>query len=158
MKKLKHLFYLFIFLCSCNNSKSQINSGLFLGYDTHGRMISTWSIGYEKSIFNFQGEIRPSLSRNVAAHNYIGFRFSLNLENPDGEEMTGLSVLPGIFYGYDLKSQDKVYLNKWFFAPTLKTIIMITDNGGLSFDGMYINKSVQISMGIHLRFTNRDHL
>lgn len=158
MKKLKRLLFLLAFLTGCTKAHSQVNTTMALGYDTHGRAIAFWSVGYQKSIFNLNGEIRPSLSRSSFAHNYIGGRFSINLIDPDAQEMTGLSIMPGVGYFYDLKSSDKTNLNKYYWGPCLRTHIKVTDEGALTFDAIYLNKSMQLSIGMTILFKYRDHL
>lgn len=150
MKKLFILLIAFIPIISF----SQVNTGMALGYDTHGRAVAALSVGATiGKILEIQGEVRPSLSRSAFAHNYIGGRIGLNLINSD---LDGLSIIPGAGYFYDLKSQDKPDLNKYYWGAFLKSIIMVTENGGLFVDAMYINKSVQASIGIHFKFTRQD--
>lgn len=157
-KRIIHWLTFFAFLTGCNKAHSQVNTTLAAGWDSHGRAIAFWSVGYQKSIFNLNGEIRPSLSRSSFAHNYIGGRFSINLIDPDAQEMTGLSIMPGVGYFYDLKSSDKTNLNKYYWAACLRTHIKVTDDGALTFDAIYLNKSMQLSIGMTVLFHNRDHL
>jgi hypothetical protein len=158
MKKLKQLIYLLAFLTVCSKAHSQVNSTMAVGWDSNGRAIAFWSVGYQKSVFNLNGEIRPSLSRSSFSHNYIGFRAAINLIYPDAQEMTGLSILPGVGYFFDMKSQDKTNLNHYYWAYCLRTHIKVTDDGALTFDGIYLNKSLQLSIGMTVLFHNRDHL
>lgn len=150
-KKIKLLISLLAFF-SCNSSKSQLNTAMGLGYDLNGRAIATLSIGATVAkIVEIQAEERPSLSRNSFAHNYIGGSLGLNMLNKDD----GLSIILGEGYYYDLKSQDKTSLNKYYFGTFVKSIIMINDNGGLFVQALYINSGAQFTAGIHYKFNKR---
>lgn len=152
MKKLRHLLELLIFLTSyCiipNVCFSQLNTGLGYGYDTHGRAIATWSVGYEKGRVNFQGEMRPTLSRKIEMNNLLGFRLSANLINPNG---SFISILPGIGYYYNFRSEDKVKINHWEYGYSLKSIFKVTENGNIFIEGFYAT-SLQLVAGILFKF------
>lgn len=129
---------------------SQIFSSLAAGYDTKGTPIGTLAFGYNKGLLNFQGEIRPSLTRKVEMNNLLGFRLSANLVNPDED---GLMILPGIGYYYNRKSSDKRNLNKWQYGYTLKAGTEISEGGNAVFiEGMYIDRSAQITIGMQVNF------
>lgn len=156
MKKLRHLLELLIFLTSyCiipNVCFSQLNTGLGYGYDTKGKAIATWSVGFEKRRLNVEGQIRPSLTRNVKTNNYIGGSVGYNLVAPSDAYLKAFSLIAYVGYFYDHVSSDKVILNKYFFSGALRAIKMINENGGLFLESFYINKSVQFSGGIHFKF------
>lgn len=145
---MKQITVILILLLPCI-SFAQLNTGIAAGYDTHGRAIANWYVGATISkIIEVTGEIRPSLTRSVFAHNYIGSKIGLNLTSPDH---AGLRIIPAIGYYYDLKSQDKTNLNKYYWAASLKTVMQINDSGnGLFLEGLYIGKSAQITVGINV--------
>lgn len=146
MKKLSLLLIALIPLITF----SQVFSSLSAGYDTKGTSIGAWAIGYNKGLINLQGEIRPSLTRKVEMNNLLGFRLSFNVVNPEDE---GVSILPGVGYYYNHVSSDKRNLNKWQLGYTLKTGVDISEGGNSVFiEGMYIDKSVQISLGMQVNF------
>lgn len=154
MKNLRKWFYLILFLSiSCNRAKSQVFSGLAFGYDTKGSPIGNLSIGYNYEILNLQGEIRPSLTRKVEMNNLLGLRLSLNLINPDED---GLSILPGVGYYYNHESSDKRNLNKWQLGYSIKSSIVVTDDGSLFIEGFYSN-SFQITIGMQVTLHKKDH-
>lgn len=130
-------------------SFAQLNAGIAAGYDTHGHGIATGYIGATiGQIVEVTGEIRPSLTRSVFAHNYIGGKIGMHIVNPND---AGLSIIPAIGYYYDLKSQDKTSLNKYYWAPSLRTGMQMNDSGnGFFIEGMYIAKSAQFTIGINV--------
>lgn len=129
-------------------SKSQIFTSIAAGYDTKGAPIGNWAIGYNKNLFNVQAEMRPSLTRKVEMNNLFGFRLSANLVNPDED---GLSILPGIGYYFNRKSNDHKQLNKWVYGYSLKTGLDITETGTAFIEGFYSN-SFQFTIGMQVNF------
>lgn len=130
-------------------SKSQVNTELGIGYDTYGRAIANLNVGYSISVFEFQGEMRPSLSRSVYGNHYFGFSGGIRLLNAKDAD---ISVSIGGGYYYNLRSTDHKQLNGDFFGAYLKGIKMINDRGGVFFNTLYINSSAQFSGGIHYVF------
>lgn len=151
---MKQLLFLILFtvimilLFGCK-SYGQMNTGMGIGYDIHGRPISVLSIGYSKSFITFQGEIRPSLTRSRFQHTYYGFRAGFNLLRP---EYSDLTVSMGAGFFHDLRSLDFKEQNKNYAGTFIKGIQMINDRAGLMLDLLYINNSLQISGGIHYVF------
>lgn len=150
---MKKFIYLLLFKLIPVITFGQVHSGLALGYDTHNKLLGAWNIGYEKDIVVMDAEIRPNLTRNLPINNYCGFKLGLNLINPDED---GLSIIPGLGYYYDFRSMDKTKTNAYYFGYSLKSIIQVTNDGGLFIEGMYINKSAQITIGMNVKFENRD--
>jgi hypothetical protein len=148
MRKMLLITILFFILMSAKRCYSQLNAGFGLGYDTHGRAVSQLGLGYETRILHFNAEIRPSLSRNVASHNYIGLGLSANLAAPNSE----FQLLPGIGYYYDDKSHDDKTLNKNFIAYSLKAVKLVENGNGFYLQTIFINKSLQITLGAIVRF------
>jgi len=144
--------WLIILLLGNIKCTAQLNTGLGIGYDTHGRAIASWSAGYEKGRFNVEGQIRPSLTRNVKTNNYIGGNIGLNLINAPDAYLKAFSLIAYAGYFYDRVSNDKLILNKYYFSGSLRAIKMINENGGIFAETMYINKSIQASFGIHFKF------
>lgn len=134
-------------------SFSQLNTSAAIGYDTHGRPMAQWGFGIEAGQFNVSGQIRPSLTRSVFAHNYLGASIGFNIFNPGTAYLKALSIIPSVGYFYDLKSQDKTNLNKYYWSAGIKTIKMLKEEAGLFIETIYINHSVQASFGMHLIFT-----
>lgn len=151
---MKKLFILLIGLPF--TSEGQLNTGIGAGWDTHGRAVAVWSVGCSVAkLVEVQAEIRPSVSRSVFAHNYMGGRIGLNLINPDD---AGLSVIMGGGYFYDKKSSDKTSLNKYYWGTFVKSIIQVNErsNGCLFVEALYINNSAQFAVGIHYKFTKQE--
>lgn len=144
---MKKLFFLLLLLPCL--SFAQLNAGIAAGYDTHGRAMATGYMGATIwQIVEVTGEIRPSLTRSAFSHNYMGGKIGMHIINPDD---AGLSIIPAVGYYYDLKSQDKTNLNKYYWAASIKTVLQLTDGGNGAFlEGMYINKSAQFTIGINV--------
>lgn len=119
-----------------------------LGYDTKGVPIGNWAVGVNSTLFNFQAEIRPSLTRKVDMNNLFGFRLSANLIDPS---VSGISILPGFGYYYNHRSSDKVILNKWQTGYSLKTMKDFTENGSAFIEGFY-SSSFQLTIGMQVNF------
>lgn len=137
-------------------SMAQMTSSLGYGYDLNGRAMAKWSVGYTAfQIVELEGEIRPSISRNIFAHNYVGFRGGIHAVNPDE---SGLFLIIGAGYYYDMRSQDKKSWNKDYLGTFVKGGTMLNENGGLFLEGLFINNSAQFCLGIHYCFTNRERL
>ena len=62
-----------------------------------------------------------------------------------------ISILPGIGYYYNMKSEDKVNINHWEYGYSLKSIFKVTQNGSIFIEGFYAN-SLQLVAGIHFKF------
>lgn len=140
---------LMILLFSCNKGYSQVNMGMAAGYDTHGRCIAVLSAGYSKSFITFQGELRPSLTRSRFQHTYAGFRAGINFIRPEYNDFT-VSMGGGFFH--DLRSMDFKEQNKNYAGTFVKGIQMFNDRGGVMVDLLYINNSLQATIGIHYIF------
>lgn len=130
-------------------SKSQVNTELGIGYDTYGRAMASLGFGYSISVFEFQGEMRPSLSRSVYGNHYFGFSGGIRLLNANDAD---ISVSMGAGYYYNLRSAEYKQLNGDFFGTYLKGVKMINDRGGVFISILYINNSAQFSGGIHYVF------
>lgn len=150
MKNLKKLFILFIFFCSCKHAIGQVYSEMSAGYDTNGRLIGILSLGcIASNILEIQGEIRPSLTRSIYAHHYVGLSGGIRLLN---DEENTLHVSMGAGYFHDLVSNDHKELNKSYLGTYVKGVKMINDRGGVSIGVLYLNSSAQFTAGIHYIF------
>lgn len=146
---MKKLFFLILIGLMPFISKSQVFSEVGAGYDTHGRPMAILSFGYSVSIFEFAGEMRPSLTRSVFGSHYFGGTAGIRLINAKD---AGISISTGGGYFYNLRSSDHKQLNGDFFGAYLKGIKMINDRGGIFLNILYINSSAQFSGGIHYVF------
>lgn len=129
-------------------SFSQFHIGGGLGYDTHtAKPIANLNMGIEASIVVLDAEIRPSMSRNLPLHNYMGGKFGINIVHKEDN----ISLIPAIGYYYDDMSSDNKTLNKSYIGYSLKSVYMITETGGVHLETLYINNSLQITIGMTVK-------
>jgi hypothetical protein len=136
MKKL-----LLIILMIPSLTKAQLHTGIGIGTDFK-HAVAALNIGYKIDHFVIEGEIAPSLTRDVSTHNYMGFKAGISLGN----------IIPSVGYYYDHVSSDKTQLNASHFGYSIKAYKMVNDRGGLFVNGLYIHKSFQLTAGIHYIF------
>jgi hypothetical protein len=141
--------YIIILFLLFSKAEAQLNSGIGIGYDTRGNAIAQLSAGYEIGIVQFNAEIRPSLTRNSLAHNYIGGGLSFNLLNHTQEIHY---LFAGAAYYYDDRSHDTKTLNSSHVGYSLKYVWMMNYQGAIYFQPMFINKSFQTTCGMILKF------
>lgn len=131
----------------------QFHIGIGLGYGTDNKAVAALNIGYEWTILVVDAQIRPTLSRDNLTtknfNNYIGGSLGINLINPDD---AGLSVIPSVGYYHNSQVNGLKGYNEDCFGYSLKSIIMFKEEVGLQFEGLYINKGVELLVGIAIKF------
>lgn len=141
---MKHLLAISIFAMVMAYSlkcSGQVTMGMGAGTDfRHG--LAVLNLGYEVSNIVIEGRLTPSLTRNVNANNFMG--------GSVGYDFGGLVGSAG--YYYDLVSEDKRWLNKAYVGYSVKWYTLINDRSGLFINALYINKSAQLTAGIHYKF------
>lgn len=155
MKKLKELIKLFItiaYLTGCQPSIAQVNANFAAGADTHKHIVYNLGFGYDVGRLQFTGEIRPSFTRDADTHNYLGFKGGIGLFNEADAYLLSKQLYAEVGYYRDHVSEDKTELNKWHYAAGIKGVKMITEQGGITGELLYINESVQANFGMILKF------
>lgn len=100
------------------------------------------SLSYEVSNIVMEGEMRISVTRIANAPKNVGGRI--------GYDFGGF--IPAVGYYYNGCSSDHPELNFSGFGYFLKYVSFITDQGAIYFEGAYVNKSAQLTAGIHFEF------
>lgn len=155
MKKLREFIKLFItiaYLTGCQPAIAQLNANFAAGADTHKHIVYNLGFGYDVGRLQFTGEIRPSFTRDADTHNYLGFKGGIGLFNQSDADILSKQLYAEVGYYYDKVNSEKIELNKWHYAAGIKYVTMITDQGGLTGELLYINKSVQGTIGLILKF------
>lgn len=120
---------------------AQLQTAIGTGTDFR-HAVASWSFGFQVYHAVIEGEISPSLTRDVTTHNYIGVKAGYNFNG----------IIPSIGYYYDHVSADKRYLNSAYAGFSIKAIKMVNDRAGVFINGLYIHKSFQLTGGIHYIF------
>lgn len=127
---------------------AQIEMGIGAGIDTKTvKPIANTYIGFRVSQFSLNAEIRPSITRTANVHNYVGGKVGVDLSD---RSQNNASVIIGAGEYYDIRSQDKTQLNSFKTAFFAKGIWYLKEYNGLYIETFYINKSVQLSFGMHV--------
>ena len=133
-------------------TQAQLHSSFAAGYDTHGHPMYNLNFGYEYHQLQIDGEIRPAFTRAVDAHNYVGGMISLNLID---SYFTNAYLLAGAGYYYDLLNDgNKQQMNRFYLAASLKAGWYVKNTAPVFLQVMYINHSMQFSLGFSLIFTD----
>jgi len=131
---------------------SQVHFDMGAGASTFKDTKNTCVVPVMRLAFGYQfsnnitteGIIQPAITRKSTPHNFLGFKVGYNIYD----------LIPSIGYLYDFRSSDNHSLNKWGVAYSLKYVVPVNENGGLFFDGLYCQKSIQVTVGFHVIFNN----
>jgi hypothetical protein len=154
MKKLNEfikLLFLIASLTGCQPSIAQVNANFGIGTDFK-HIVYNVGASYDIGRFEFTGEIRPSFTRSVDTHNYLGFKGGIGLFSEYDADLFKKQVYAEIGYYYDKVNSEKIELNKWHYAAGIKGVKMITEQGGITGELLYINESAQANFGMILKF------
>jgi hypothetical protein len=144
----------FVTLSLSKGLQAQPHFDMGAGYDLmNHHTIGTIAAGYTVNQVMIEGQMKPSITRAAPSNNYFGGRVGITFPmNNEVEGNYGATITPCIGYYYNLRSGDDKSLN--YSAPgySIKYCVPINVNGGLYADAMYIEKSVQLSVGFHVEF------
>ena len=136
MKKFIILLFLFPAICQ---AQPVVDWGY--GFDLQtGKPVMKLAAGYEANNIQAQAVMSASLSRSVNTNNYFGIKA--------GYDIAG--IIPSVGYYYDLRNGDDKSVNQYYPGISLKGVLPINERGGIYLDGMYINKSFEITAGFHI--------
>jgi len=83
---------------------------------------------------------QPTITRKINSPNYFGGRAGYNING----------FVPSVGYFYSHASSDDKGCNEWFVGYALKYQYVLTENGGLYAEAMYINNQPEITVGFHV--------
>lgn len=138
-----------IMLIAATGAKAQFHTGIGAGTDFRFP-VACLNLGYEfKGGVMLEGEIQPSITRNVAANNYVSVKLGYSFQLPADNEA---GIIPSISYCYNRKSADYTELNGSYVGISMKLYTMINDQGGLFVNTLYVHHTAQLTAGIHFIF------
>lgn len=98
--------------------------------------------GYELNKISVEAVLQPSVTRSPIAPNYMGLKAGYNINN----------FVPGVGYYYNYKNSNDKRQNHAALVFSLKYIANINDNCDFYAEVNYIEKSIQLTTGVHIPF------
>ena len=100
------------------------------------------SVGYEFSNIVIEAIEQVAITRQANSPNYFGLKIGYHFNG----------FVPSAGYLYNYSNSDNPENNGWYTGVALKYQLQVNDNGGLYVEGLYINKSAMLTVGIHYQF------
>lgn len=98
--------------------------------------------GYQAGSIVLEGEIRPTVTKKQNSSTNLGAKVGYNFNG----------LIPAAGYYYNYCNSDNPENNTSGIGLSLKYIVQVNDKGGVYFEGMYVNKSYQLTAGFHVQF------
>lgn len=124
-----------------SNENSTISVSMGVGFDFAAtKVLGTINAAYERNNIRLEGELSPSITRASASNSFIGLKIGYDIAK---------IFTPSVGYYHNLVSTDNKELNKNYFGYSAKLIIPVSPQSGVFLNGLYINKSMQFTVGAH---------
>lgn len=144
---------LMVLVSKCNAQHWNIGAGI--GYNTKDLPVFQLNTGINMGRFNLDGIINRGSTFDANTRTYFGGKLGINLLSEAESDLLRIAIIPGFNYAYnavkwnDNKAHPK---NRWVEGYSLRFIRYNRDQSDIGWyiDGMYINKSYQVLVGVHI--------
>lgn len=129
-----------IFLCLPAVANAQMTFNMGAGTDFKNALAHI-SAGYQYNELLVEAVEQPTITRKANSNNYFGIKACYNFRG----------FIPAIGYYYNYKSSNNKEQNHSVPGISLKYLLILNTNGGLYIEGMYIEKSFQLTAGFNVQ-------
>lgn len=122
-------------------AQSQIFANFGAGIETSKSYpVARISAGYEHNKVVIEAVEQFTITRAVNSSNYLGMKAGYNIHN----------FVPAVGYYYNYRNADNKEQNHGAAGYSLKYILILGEIGGPYAEALYIEKSVQFTVGFHI--------
>ena len=153
LKKLSILISLSIFGGCSNPSFAQLQMSIGAGYNFNEHPIYSLNAGYEKERITINGGFQRSLTRATSSTIIAGFEAGYNLLSAGDSYLLAQSIIISAGYWHiSYNTDQKAELASWRPSLSIRYIRMLSENGGLFVNTMYLKNNFTITGGIIIKF------
>ena len=152
MKKLKNILILLALFVSVKID-AQLNTSIAAGYNFNKHPIYSLNVGYEIKRININGGFIRSLTRSTSSTIIAGGEVGYNLFNEADAYLLAQSLIVSVGYWNIWGNSDqKLIKASWRPSVSIRYIRMLSENGGLFGNAMYIRNNISLTGGLILKF------
>jgi hypothetical protein len=151
LKKLSILIWFALF--ASVKSEAQLEMSVGAGYNFNKHPIYSLNAGYEIQRVNINGGFQRSLTRSTSSSIIAGAEIGLNLFNAGDSYLLARSIIISVgYWNVSGNSDQKLIRSAWRPSISLRYIRMLSENGGLFAQAMYLKKNISITGGLIFKF------
>ena len=150
---MKKLFLSITILLLSFATKAQLQTSFGMGYNFNKHPIYSFNVGYEIKRININGGFMRSLTRSTSSTIIAGGEVGYNLFNEADAYLLAQSLIVSVGYWNIWGNSDqKLIKASWRPSVSIRYIRMLSENGGLFANAMYIRNDISLTAGMILKF------